>query len=301
MWAAASRDYGESWSQPQLIGSECRQVNDLAASLAGWLVTGLVCNDGPERVQPAIATRTPDGVWSLDRLPGAIWYFSDGAVALRETATGPQVTVTFLTGPNGAVTPPPRVLVFSRNLVTDTTWSSQSRNIVIPGVETGGRTWHARALVYRPEGASSDSMTFLFSDAERWQVYALTSQDAGQSWLPAELVVAPARGDERIAFAAPAYDPIGQRVAAIWICCAEGSLLVRDASTHYLRWSALGSGVWADVTPNQRVPLITGARASGELVTAQARNARTVWITWIEGGNTVEVRSFDLTTVLPQP
>jgi hypothetical protein len=49
------------------------------------------------------------------------------------------------------------------------------------------------------------------------------------------------------------------------------------------------------------VPLILGARAVGETVTAQARNARSAWVAWVEGGKAVEVRSFDFTTVLPRP
>ena len=171
----------------------------------------------------------------------------------------------------------------------------------MPGVEEGGRAWHARALVYRLTGAPADSITLMFSDASRWNAYALTSQDGGQSWLSPELVVAPQASSEQIAFAAPAYDPTGNRLAAIWTCCVEGGWNDSVPSSHYLRWSTLGSGVWADPTPGQRVPLILGARASGETVTAQARNARTTWVAWIEGGKAVEVRSFDLATVLPRP
>jgi len=301
VWAAASHDYGASWSQPQRIGDDCRQVNDLAATLSGWLVAGLVCNDGPTRVQPAIATRSPNGVWTLERLPGAIWYFSDGAVAIATDGQAERATVAMLTGPNGAMVTPPRVLLFSKTLGTDAPWQIAVRDIDLPVVEEGPRTWHARALLYRPPGASVDSITLMFSDASRWNVYALTSQDAGRSWLAPELVVAPQAGGEQIAFAAPAYDPASNRLVAIWTCCVEGGWSDAAPSTHYLRWSRPGSGQWADPTAGQRVPLILGARTSGETVTAQARNGRSAWVAWIEGGKAVEVRSFDLATVLPRP
>ncbi len=300
VWAAESHDYGMSWSTPQLIGADCRQVNDLAATLSGWLVAGLVCNDGPARVQPGIATRTPDGVWTLERLPGALWYFSEGAVGIAEDGQEERATVAFLSGPNGAMATPPRVLLFAKPLGAADAWQRTARDIDNPGVEEGPRTWHARALVYRPAGAGSDSVTLMFSDASRWNGYALISQDAGRSWLAPELVVAPEVSGEQIAFAAPAYDAISNRLVAIYTCCVDGGWSNAEPSTHYLRSSTLGSGVWADPTPGQRVPLVLGARASGETVTAQARNARSAWVAWVEGGNAVEVRSFDLATVLPR-
>jgi len=300
VWAAESRDYGMSWSAPQRIGDDCRKVNDAGASLDGWLVVGLICNDGTEAVQPAIATRSPEGAWSLQRLPGATWYFSDGAVALAEDGDNLRATVMFLSGPNGQVVPPPRLLLFSTTLGSGEPWQLSTRDIDVPGVEEGSRAWHARALVYHLPGAATDSITLMFSDAARWNGYALTSQDAGRSWLAPELVVSPEGGGEQIAFAAPAYDATSNRLAAIYTCCAEGSWSNALPSTHYLRWSTPGSGVWSDPIGDQRVPLVLGSRATGETVTAQARNARTTWVAWIEGGNAVEVRSFDLATVLPQ-
>lgn len=193
---------------------------------------------------------------------------------------------------------PPRALLFSKQLGSSDSWQLTARDITLAGIEAGPRTWHARALVYRPAGATQDAVTLMFADANRWNAYALTSQDAGQTWLPAELVVAPA-GSEQIAFAAPAYDATTNRLAALWTCCVEGGWSDAQPSTHYLRWSTPGSGLWHDATTGQRVPLILGARATGKTVTAQARNARTAWVAWIEGGKTVEVRAFDLATVLP--
>jgi hypothetical protein len=301
VWTAESHDYGMSWSAPQRIGDDCRKVNDVAATLDSWLVIGLVCNDGPDAVQPAIATRSPVGVWSFEWLPGVVWYFSDGAVAIADDGAAQRATVAFLSGPNGQVDPPPRLLLFSTVLGSGEPWQLTSRDIDIAGVEEGGRTWHSRALVYRPTGAASDSVTLIFSDASRWNGYALTSQDAGRSWLAPELVVAPDAGSEQVAFAAPTYDATSNRLAALYTCCVEGGWSNAEPSTHYLRWTTPGSGEWRDATPGQRVPLILGARAAGQTVTAQARNARTTWVAWIEGGNAVEVRSFDLATVLPKP
>lgn len=301
VWAAESRDFGMSWSAPQRIGDDCRKVNDVAATLDGWLVVGIVCNEGSNAVQPAIATRSPDGTWSLQRLPGAVWYFSDGAVAIADDGDTQRATVAFLSGPNGQVVPPPRLLLFSTVLGSGEPWQLANRDIDVPGVEEGGRAWNARALVYRLPGTAVDSVTLMFSDASRWNGYVLTSQDAGRSWLAPELVVAPQAGGEQIAFVAPAYDATSNRLAAIYTCCALGGWNDSAPGTHYLRWSTPGSGVWRDAGTVERVPLITGARATGKTVTAQARNARTTWVAWIEGGKALEVRSFDLATVLPRP
>lgn len=299
VWAAESHDFGATWSRPQPIGDDCRQVVDAAASLDGWLVVGLGCHAGPRRVQPAIATRSPEGIWSLERLPGTIWYFSEGAVALADDGGASRATVAFFTGPNGTMTTPPQALLFAKQLGTSEAWQPATQAIALPGIETGPRLWHAQALVYRPAGASADSITFMVADAAHERAYALTSPNAGRSWLAPELVAAPQAGGEHIAFVAPAYDPVSNRLAAIYTCCVEGGWSDAAASTHYLRWSTPGSGVWADITPGQRVPLILGARATGETVSAQARNAHTTWVAWIEGGKAVEVRSFDLATVLP--
>lgn len=301
VWTAESHDYGMRWSAPQRLGDDCRKVNDVAATLDGWLVVGLVCNDTFDRVQAAIATRSPDGVWSFARLPGPVWYFSDGAVAIAADGAAQRATVAFLSGPDGQVAPPPRLLLFSTILGSGQPWQLATRDITVPGAVAGERTWHARALVYRPSEAATDSITLMFSDATAWNGYALSSQDAGRSWLAPELVVAPQAGGEQIAFVAPAYDATANRLAAIFTCCVAGGWDNLQPSTHYLRWSTPGSGVWRDPTPGQRVPLILGARAAGETVTAQARNARTIWVAWIEGGNAVEVRSFDLASVLPGP
>lgn len=299
VWAAESHDYGMTWSAPHPIADDCRQVIDAAATLDGWLVVGLGCHDSPNPMQPAIATRSPQGVWSLERLPGAIWYFSEGAIAIADFGGVGRATVAFLTGPNGAMALPPRALLFSKSLGAAEAWQLAARDIDIPGFEEGPRTWHARALVYRPAGARTDSITLMFSDASQWSGYALTSQDAGRGWLAPELVVAPG-GGERIAFAAPAYDILSNRLAAIYTCCVEGGWNNQESNTQFLRWSTPGSGLWQDATPGQRVPLILGARAAGQTVTAQARNAPTTWVAWIEGGNAVEVRSFNLATVLPR-
>ena len=304
VWAAESRDYGTSWSVPVKIGDRCRQVNDLAATLSGWLVAGLICDVSPTAVQPAIATRSPAGVWSLTRLPGAVWYFSAGAVAIANDRIGetPQATVLFLTGPDGAMIVPPRLLLFRAALAEAApSWTGARRDFVLPGgLEAGPRTWHARSVVYRPQGAAQDHVSFMFSDAERYRAYAVTSQDGGASWLTPELVAAPEAGGEQIHFAAPAFDSQSQRLVAIWTCCTDGSWNDTLPSTHYVSASVPGSGVWQGATAGLRVPLITGARAAGATVTAQGRNAAQTWLAWIEGGRTLEVRSIDLATVLPR-
>jgi hypothetical protein len=298
VWAAESRDHGITWSAPTPIGEDCRQVNDVAATLSGWLVVGLICNAGPEQVQLAIATRSPDGSWSLERLPGAVWYFSAGAVAIAEAGDEARATVLFLSGPNGQMASPPRALLFTQTLGVGSDWHPATRDIDVPGVVEGARTWHARGLVYRTPGAAADSITFTFADAEQSNIYALSSPDAGRSWFAPELITEPRASDEQIAFASPAYDAASNRLVALYTCCSDAGWGNTEPSTHYLRWSTPGTGRWADVGATERVPLILGGRAAGETVVAQARNAPTAWVAWIEGGNAVEVRSFHLGTVL---
>ena len=302
VWAAESRDYGASWSQPQRIGTDCRKVVDVAASLGGWLVAGLICTMSETRVQAAIALRSPAGVWSIERLQAPLWSFSDGAVAIADDTPGvtPSATVLFLTGPNGAMVAPPRLLLYRKALGGADPWRPAVRDLVVAGGEAGPRIWHARAVVYRPSGAAQDSVTFTWSDATRWRVYAMTSQDAGTSWLPPEVVVAPDVGDEQIAFAAPAYDAATNRLLAVWTCCVEGGWSDAAPGTHYVSSSAPGSGRWQSSATGRRIPLVSGARATGMTVSAQARNARQVWLAWIEGGKSLEVRAIDLVTVLPR-
>jgi hypothetical protein len=194
----------------------------------------------------------------------------------------------------------PRALFYTKRLASTDSWQRQMLDITVPGVELGPRMWHARALVYRPPGSTTDAITFTWSDSSRWHVLAVTSLDSGQSWLSVERIVSPAAGGEQIAFAAPVYDATTNRLASIWTCCAAGGWDETQAATHYLRWTTPGSGSWQDVTPGQRVPLLLGGRAVSETVAAQGRNARIAWVAWIEGGNAVEVRAFDLATVLPR-
>lgn len=297
VWAAVSHDRGHTWGAPERIGRDCRQVIDLAATTDGWVVAGLGCHDGPQRVQPAIAVRDPAGTWTLTRLPGAIWIFTEGVVALAEEPSGTLASVLFLTGPDGVMTTPPEAVLFQTQLGTGAPWQPQVIAFAIPDHPPGPRLWHARALVYTRPGSVTPLVTVLVTDADRWAAYALTSQDGGRSWLPPELVVAPPAPEARIAFVAPAYDVRQDRLAALYTCCVEGGWSADAPSTHALRWSVPGSGVWADPTPGQAVPLILGARAASDLATAQARQAPTVWVAWIEGGSRVQVQALDLATV----
>jgi hypothetical protein len=300
VWAAESRDFGASWSAPVVVGEDCRRVNDLAATLSGWLVAPLVCNAGPEQLEPAVATRSPAGAWSLERLPGAVWYFSEGATAIIDDGEGERATIAFLSGPNGQVVAPPRMLMYTRHLDAAEAWQPSTLDIDVPGLAEGARTRGAQALVYRPTGATADRITITIVDADGSAVYAIHSSDGGRSWLAPELVGAPQAGGEQFAFAAPAFDAVTNRLIALHTCCREGGWGNATAATHFARWSVPGSGMWADPTPGERVPLVLGSRAAGETVVAQARNAPTTWVAWVEGGNAVEVRSFALGTLLPR-
>jgi len=65
-------------------------------------------------------------------------------------------------------------------------------------------------------------------------------------------------------FAAPAYDPIADRLVAIWSCCQD-ALYGGVASTHYASWSVPGITNWTPLLGSVRIPTIIGSRSAHSL------------------------------------
>lgn len=289
VWASFSTDYGAHWSPPQQIAAPCSMVNDAATSISGYLIVLLVCAPGGADSAPTLVVRTPDGTWLAPvRIAVPVAYYSEGSVVV--TNDDRRAVAVMLSAYGGV----PTALLLTTSLSNPTDWQVQSRSI------SGSRYWSARGVAYtRPDGTPGITVTWSESDASG-DAYALTSLDGGQTWGAAETVAA-TQPSAWAGFVAPAYDPVADRLAAIWTCCADRGATMWDmaATTHYSHWSVPGSGSWQPLQPGPRVPIVLGSRAADETVTAQARNSRMVWIAWIEQLNRVEVRSLALDQVIP--
>lgn len=303
VWSSASRDFGVNWSIPQRVATDCKAVNDLAASLDGWLAALLICNDGPNASRPAIVIRQPDGVWRApELLPFQSWYYSAGALAITGSGEQAKVTGLVLSGQNEL----PLAFLVGRNLASAEPWQVQTRPITAEiGRLLTPRMWYARALAYDrtlPDGTTAPALTFSWTESYAGGAFALTSLDGGASWGEVEVITAPANPAELISFAAPAYDPTADRLTAIWTCCGYDQWTV-NSTTHFASWSVPGSGVWfpagRTAADTERVPLITGSHSVFETVTAQAAGSRITWLAWVEQQQRVEVRSLDLNQIIP--
>lgn len=261
IWAGSSANFGTSWSPPQRIASDCRRVNDLAATLDGALVAQLVCNDGPDRSVPAMVVRRPDGTWLLpERLPIPAWYFSEGSLVIVGEGDDARAVGILFAGQGGL----PMAYLISKRLAGTGPWHVEVHPLAAPGGALGERMWHVRGLVFeRPSGdpQAAPGIIFTWADAEAGGAYALTSLDGGQTWGEVERIAAPQTAGEQIAFVAPAYDPAADRLVAVWTCCAF-ALFATPETTHYASWSVPGSGVWRPGADAARVPTRRACRWS---------------------------------------
>ncbi len=93
----------------------------------------------------------------------------------------------------------------------------------------GSRMWDLRGLAFtRPAGPG---VSFTWTDADgSGGAYALTSLDGGTSWGALERIAAPFTAGG-IFSVAPAYDPVADRLVAVWTCCA-GGVLQAPPATH---------------------------------------------------------------------
>jgi hypothetical protein len=298
IWTSQSVDFGGTWSPPQRIATDCRTVNDLAATTAGSLVALLVCHDGPDRSVPTLVVRSPDGVWQPpERLDVPVWPFSDGAIVITGEGEAARAVGLLFAGEGGVA----RAYLVSKELTSADPWLVQTRTLATGGSTFGERMWHVRGLSFeRPQSAmdAPPAIVFTWSDAEAGGAYAMTSLDGGATWGAIETIALPQSRNEQIAFVTPAYDPAADRLVAVWTCC-DLAQFAMPATTHYGAWSAPDSGIWLPEQDAPRVPLVLGSRSAFETVTAQARNSRMTWIAWVERQQQVVIRSLDLNQVIP--
>jgi hypothetical protein len=296
IWASSSSDFGASWSPPQRVATDCRQVNGLATSTAGDLVVMLVCNDGPDANTLAMVARRPDGAWlPPDRLGIPVWYFTNGDVVTVGSGTDARTVGIAFAERGGA----PVAYLVTRRLTGSDAWEVST----LPAAPAGGsavgrRMWHVRGLTFtRPGGA--EGIVFTWADAEQSGAYAITSLDGGRTWGPVETIVPGSGQPDQLLFVTPAYDPAADRLVAVWACCGNAQFGVTD-STHFGSWSVPGSGRWSpDAIASHRIPLILGSRSAYETVSSQPRNSRFSWVAWVEQRQRVEIRSLDLNQVIP--
>lgn len=296
IWASASQDYGATWAPPQRIAADCRTVNDLAATLDGRLIALLICHDGPDRSVPALVMRQPDGTWlPPERLSIPVWHFSDGALVIVGEGSEAHAIGLLFAGQGGVAQ---GYLLRTPLASPAPTQIERLRLDPPPEVMLSERMWHVRGLVFERPGTMQPAITFTWTAADAGGAYAMSSLDAGQSWGALEHIAAPRTSDEQLVFAVPAYDPAADRLVAVWTCCGFAQFSVVD-TTHHASWSVPGSGIWQPDTAAPRVPLVLGAAAAFETVSAQARNSRMAWLAWIERRQQVQIRSLDLNQVIP--
>jgi hypothetical protein len=303
IWASASTDLGRTWSAPRRIATHCFIPADMAATADGQIVVLAVCPTLDDRaVEPAMIVRSADGVWgAAQRLGVPIWYYSEGSVAIVGGGAEAHAVALVLAGEAT-----PTAILISRRLSDAAGWQVEQHPVALPdGQPPGLRMWHPRSLVFarhQAGGATQPGIAFVWTGAEVAGAYALVSLDGGRTWGPIEPIVWPAYGDGRvITFVAPAYEPVADRLVALWTCCADAQWQVVE-STHYASWSTPGSGVWhthASAAAASPVPLVLGSRVAHDTAAAQAANSRSAWVAWVEQQYQLVARTLDLNQIVP--
>jgi hypothetical protein len=300
MWLARSHDFGQSWSAPEWVGSDCPRVNDLVALPDGQLVVQAICSAGPRVGVPTYFTRLADGQWAApERLPIPVWLYSEGSLVVSGHGAAAQLVGVVLAGQQGQA-----VAYLNQRRLAGGTWQTTTRALPL-ALDAGERMWSVRGIAYdrpQPAGTTQAAISFTWTGADAPQgVYALTSLDGGTQWGPIEPIMLRGRDGARLLFASTAYDPLADRLVTFFTCCADASWEWVE-TTHYARWSAPGSGIWASPggeDSRQLVPLALGARAAAQTVTAQASGSSRVWLAWIDTLQQVVVRSLPLNQLIP--
>jgi hypothetical protein len=303
LWASASTDYGATWTLPQRLATNCWNVLDMATNDEGYAVVLANCftQTGDTYIGSATTiVKRPGQDWlPAQKLAAPGW---SGSIVLA--GSGPEAKAVALT--SALLAPQSRQLtILTKRLVDENQWFIQSRAFDLPRDEalddpTGGAGWHFRGLVFPhvlPDRSVQNGVIFTWATHTRAGLYALTSLDGGQTWGNAETIEYRPGEPDRIGhqdFIAPAYDPIADRLAAIWTCCGETQRTSAD-NTHYASWSVPGSGSW-HALPD---PLILGSIQAHDTAAAQALNSRMTWVAWIENGNQIVVRSLELNALIP--
>jgi hypothetical protein len=296
IWASSSSDYGRSWSAPERLNTGCWHVSSAAATPDGQLIILAMCVHGSRDQNgagPTILTRTPAGQWlPPQRIEVVAW---EGALVV----SGDQILGLVL--PHLGGDRPRWGYIISRELADPRAgWQTQLVSLAPAGVEAealGLYGWHLQGT------AIAGGALFTWAGYDRPSAFALVVRD-GQVQ-PARAIIAgtePSRDRQRsVWYAAPAYDPASDRLAALWACC--GSPLDHKPSTQYGAWAAPG-GVWQaalseEAAQAEGVPLALGGRQVEALSAAQAAGSRTVWVAWVEGGQEVVVRSLPIDQLVP--
>jgi hypothetical protein len=301
IWTSASRDYGATWSAPQRLLEGCLVALDMATTPSGQVV--ILANCGTTQQQrAAILVRLADGTWLPPQyVPVNAW---SGALALA--GDGQDLRITALTMPFAGASATTGRLI-GKYLADPGPWQVRAVPLLPAGVaDPSFMRWQPHHLSFTrllPNGQVSTGLIFTWSDAERAHAYSLTSLDGGLSFDPVAPIVlddtTSGSGVEAPAvFAAPAYDPVADRLVAIWTCCMEAQY-ERVPVTHYASWSVPGSAFWTPLLGMSRIPTIIGSRSAHRTATAQAPMSRWTWVAWVEGPNEITVRSFDLNKILP--
>ncbi len=305
IWTSQSSDYGTTWSAPQRILTHCWNPLDMATTPSGQIVVLASCwtlVGGDAQPHTEFAIRDGSDRWlppqhlALDSWFGAVAVAGDG-IDLRITA----LTMPFVRDD------PTIGHLIGKYLADPGPWQVRTVPLIPPGVaDPGALRWQAHHLSFTrllPDRQVSTGLIFTWSDVERAHAYSLTSLDGGLSFGPVAPIViddtATGTGAQAPAvFAAPAYDPVADRLVAIWSCCRD-ALYGGVESTHYASWSVPGSALWTPLLGMSRIPTIIGSRSAHRTATAQAPMSRWTWVAWVEGPNVITVRSYDLNTIIP--
>jgi hypothetical protein len=252
----------------------------------------LVCDDGDTN-HLAVVERAADGAWQdVQALPAPVRFYSDGSLVLVDGDALPRVVgLAIVEGAGGPVG-----YVLHRDGAATAPWQVARIPLAVPDAAADARMWqlHGRSFIR----ATGPGVIVTWTDADAGAAYALTSLDGGRSWGAVERIALPHAAGGQIGAAIPAYDPVADRLIAVWSCCA-GGVLNPALATHYGSWTVPGSGVWQPEPLAAPIPLVLGAHTASLTVGAQTRNSRAVWLAWVEGLNRIEVRSLDLDQIVP--
>jgi hypothetical protein len=306
IWTSQSGDYGQTWSAPTRLLTHCWSALDMATTPSGLIVVLASCWTlaGSDTIgHTEIAIRGADGVWlPPQRLELESW---SGAIALA--GDGQDLRITALTIPFAQGAPTVGHLL-GHYLADHGPWQIDDVPLAPQGsAAPGGLRWQLRHLSFTrplPDGRVTTGLIFTWSDFERAHAASLTSLDGGLTFgavvpIVRDDSVPPTTGAGAPAvFPAPAYDPVADRLVALWSCCQD-TLYSGVAATHYASWSVPGSDRWTPAPDAPRIPTILGSRSAHRTASAQAPMSRWVWVAWVEGDNAITVRSYELNQIIP--
>lgn len=295
LFYSQSKDYGETWAAPQSLGGPYFAVLDALTTFSNEVYVLALERADEHTVRARLLRRDAGGAWSREELPhGHIWQASSGALAVTGDGTSAAQLVVFLTAgesrPGGAWT-------IVRPL-RGGAWVAQGHT----SPDASGLLDRAAAVAfsYRVGQETRQGVTFSASLRDQGDaLYALTSLDGGATW---GRMHAAARTGGRISSGGIAYDPAASRLVAIWNCCGDATW-GNDEATHYAAWANPMSEEWspgAGTAAGERAPLVTQAKAAALTQVVHGLNARITWLIWLEDGQAVRARSYNLDRIIPR-